>query len=145
MTSPSDEAWIGCSIPAEKGRYFVQLVTAGPLFERKVLASSFGVSHEDALEKAMTVAGVSEVKGHATLGTIPTAHPSTLMDRMTGLAKKPGLLAAVERCEFELGSLANGIGRIVGSARKGDRLDEMADRADNLDALGESRQGELFG
>lgn len=89
MKSPSDGAWLGCKLDAGGGKVFVQLVGPGALFERKVLASAFGSGEEDALEKAMRAAGVSEVQGQAEVG-------STLMDRMSGMLQ-------ADQLAFDLG------------------------------------------
>lgn len=70
---------LGCAIPTKKGEIFVQIVTPGPIGERKVLASVVGPTKEDALRAAISAAGITE------LFVVPSA-PQT------------GLLAALSRC-----------------------------------------------
>lgn len=139
MTSPSDDAWIGCSIPAEKGRYFVQLVTSGALFERKVLASSFGVSHDDALDKAMRLAGVTAVKGEAQI-------ESRFIEKLTGMAKahSTGIMTAILAGEFALEGLTNAIGRLLSETGKRDGVDPLDDPGQDPDPARERVQDELF-
>lgn len=57
MTSSPSEAYLGCSIPADKGKTFVQLID----IDGKVLASAFGFDHDEAVTQAMRIAGVAGI------------------------------------------------------------------------------------
>lgn len=82
MTSFPSEAYLGCSIPADKGKTFVQLID----INGKVLSSAFGFDHDEAVTQAMKIAGVAEIVGKRP--RVPTAHrldPYALNERPGGL------------------------------------------------------------
>ena len=112
MTSHSD-AWIGCSLDAGKGQTFVQLVGPGRLFERKVLASAFGADEDDALGKAMKIAGVDSVRGRASIvDDISRRSPLQLSFDLdpAALNERPaGLLGACRQLELTLDGLTEAV------------------------------------
>lgn len=111
MTFPSD-AWIGCSLDAGKGQTFVQLVGPGRLFERKVLASAFGADEEDALDKAMKIAGVDSIRGRASVVDERPAAPRQLvfdLDPSAVHERPAGLLAACRQLGIALDGLAEAV------------------------------------
>jgi hypothetical protein len=99
MTSPSD-VWLGCSIDAGKGKWFVQLVGPGDLFERKVVASAFAVDEENAIVSCLEAAGLNEAAYKGKAATVAPAAPKRA---------PTGLLTALSALSHEVGQLTDAL------------------------------------
>jgi hypothetical protein len=90
------KAWIGCSIDAGKGKWFVQLVGPGPLFDRRILASAFAGDEETAIASALCQCGIGDVEGVATVWGQEL--PPTTYGMIRARQATDGFLGALGRC-----------------------------------------------
>lgn len=94
----TDEARLGCVIPAKGGKIFAQVVTNEPLVHCRVLGSAFGATEDEAISAAMEKAGVA----HLAAATPTVGHPAPGKG-------EAGLLVALVRCGMAVDYLIGAI------------------------------------